>query len=350
MIVRLILSFVLMILIGGECVRADTTAPATSQTGVILVLPFTAPGADGYQWVGQSMQQVLSTDLVHGSTLKVIAPSGATPAADTDAAVKTATDFGANFVIFGQTQILDKTVRMTGEVVDATTGQPVGALKATGPLDQLFQLQDAVASQSLNALPGQMRDDEWRDRTGYASVPQSAPSDQGAYDQGSPPDNNYYYSNYPDYSYPAYSYPAYSYGYPYYPYSYPYGYYGAGFVIFDSHDHGHDHSHDGHDHSHGDFHGNGFHDNGFHGNGFHSNGFHGSGFHGSGFASRSFMGSGGFSHASTFGSGFAGRGAMMSPRMGGGFAGGGARTFGGGGFGGFHGGMGGFHGGMGGHR
>jgi hypothetical protein len=51
--------------------------------------------ADEYRWVSQSIQHVLAADLSHGSQLKVIAPANADPAADSDAALKSAADAGA---------------------------------------------------------------------------------------------------------------------------------------------------------------------------------------------------------------------------------------------------------------
>ncbi len=316
---RTILYLALIILMTADYVAAQPVARPTTQPQSVLVLPFAPPAGDDYQWVGQSIQQVLAADLTHGSTLKVIAPAGAKPATDADAALKSAVDAGADIVVFGQTQLLDKEIRLTGEVLDVASGQSITGLKATGPIDQLFHLEDAVAGQSLSSLPGGMRDDEWRDRTGYASEPQPNAASDGIYDQGGAPDDNNNYYNYPSY---GYAYPAYSSG-----YYYPYGFYGSGFIVINN---GHFHDHD--DHFHGDYHNNGFHGNGFHGNGFTNNG-------------------GGFSHSSMFNSGFSGGGGGMTPSpraAGGGFGGGGFR--GGGGFaggGGFHGGMG---GGMGGHR
>ena len=143
---RSLLLVALISLVTCGWAAAQAVAPATTQPTSVLVLPFTAPAADGYQWVGQSVQQVLAADLTHGTTLKVIAPSSAQPAADADAALKSAADVGASIVIFGQTQIIDKEIRLTGQVLEATTGQAITGLKATGPTDQLFHLEDAVAS------------------------------------------------------------------------------------------------------------------------------------------------------------------------------------------------------------
>src|SRR3954454_11242180 len=171
MTMRPILTLAFILILTAEYASAETTAPATGQTTSVLVLPFTAPAAAEYQWVGQSVQQVLASDLSHGSTLKVMAPASAKSAADADEALASARDAGASIVVFGQTQVLDKEIRLTGEMLDVATGRSITGLKSTGPIDQLFHLEDAVASQTLNALPGRMRDDEWRDRTGNASTP-----------------------------------------------------------------------------------------------------------------------------------------------------------------------------------
>src|SRR5438477_13092377 len=105
MTMRPILFIALILLTTAEFAFAEMTAPATGKTASVLILPFTAPAADEYQWVGQSVQQVLAADLSHGSTLKVIAPASAKSAADADAALTSAADAGASMVIFGQTQV-----------------------------------------------------------------------------------------------------------------------------------------------------------------------------------------------------------------------------------------------------
>src|SRR5436189_4574893 len=102
---RPVLSLALILLMSFEYAAAETTAPTTADGRSVLVLPFAPPAANEYQWVGPSVQQVLAADLTHGSTMKVIAPASAKPAADADEALRSAADAGASIVVFGQTQI-----------------------------------------------------------------------------------------------------------------------------------------------------------------------------------------------------------------------------------------------------
>ncbi len=55
--------------------------------------------------------------------------------------------------MFGQVQVSSAEVRITGQVLNVTTGKPLGALKATGPNAALFHLEDATAGQVFVALP-----------------------------------------------------------------------------------------------------------------------------------------------------------------------------------------------------
>src|SRR4051812_30023188 len=113
MTMRPIFTLALLLLMTAEYAFADTTAPATGQTTSVLILPFTAPAAAEYQWAGKSVQRVFPSDLSHGSPLKVRAPASAKSAADADEALASARDAGASLVVFGQSQVLDKEIRLT---------------------------------------------------------------------------------------------------------------------------------------------------------------------------------------------------------------------------------------------
>lgn len=136
--------------LGSPLLKGQAVPPDHSS---ILVLPFTAPSGGGDAWVGKAVQQDLLTDLTQGTTTRVSAPANATPAADSDEALKAGRDAGASIVVYGQAQNIGKTVRLSGQVLDLTTGKAIGALKATGPSDELFHLEDALAGQVFMSLP-----------------------------------------------------------------------------------------------------------------------------------------------------------------------------------------------------
>jgi TolB-like protein len=219
-----------------------TTAQTQPSESTVLVMPFSAP-ADSSAWIGMAVQQDLLTDVTQAVNARVLAPANLAPAADPAAALKAGHDAGASFVIFGQSQSTSKEVRLTGAVLDVSTGKPLAALKATGPSDQLFHLEDALAGQVFAAMP--------RTLLKTPIQPNQTPSPTGVY--VAPP-----VQDYTDYSTPTDTYPAYTnnyyqtpdYGsyYPDYTYAYPdwspWPYWGTGVVVLGNGFHHHFHDFD----------------------------------------------------------------------------------------------------------
>src|SRR5438270_8792310 len=125
----------LMVLVSPVWLVAQVaTEPGTVPS--VLVLPFESPGGAD-QWIGRGVQQDLLTDLSQGTTARVIAPADLPAAVDSVTARDAAQKVGASIVVFGQVQKAGTTLRMTGQVVDVTSGKSLGNLKATGPADDL---------------------------------------------------------------------------------------------------------------------------------------------------------------------------------------------------------------------
>ena len=223
----------------------------------ILVLPFQPvnPGETNI-WVGKSVQESLVADL---STL---APDRITTlnqfADSVEAAINLGRQSGARYVIAGGFVTADREVRITGQVLDVQTGQPVTGLKVTGDPGQIFRLEDTLAMQ----VKGRLFSDQPQTASApipQVTVPQPQPdvrvpqpvtettSVRNEYisDTVSQPAQTYYssyattpapvvygsdyaaYTSYPSYVYTApyvYSYPAYSFSYgPYCDFGYGYG-------------------------------------------------------------------------------------------------------------------------------
>lgn len=238
---------------GGRAIAAGRVA--------VLVLPFEpiSDKAGDQEWLGLALQRSVETDLGASPSVRVLlqqAPppeaaadddddDGAPPAgaAATDEATTTkpqppaiqrepsparddrvaaalaaaARDGRAEFVVRGEFQLLERRLRVTGQVLDAQTGEAVGHLKVTGSMDELFMLQDELGEQALHSLPlrGPAHPDERRNLT-RAPDPADTPYD-GYRDRS-------YYSRYSSYYYG---------GSPYY---YPYAIHSAGIGIgFSSH-------------------------------------------------------------------------------------------------------------------
>jgi len=205
------------------------TEPVVDQT-VILVLPFSAPGGSSYQWVGRAVQQDLLTDLAQGTRTRVIAPAGASPAADADAARRTAQQQGASMVMFGQVQAAGSELRLTGQVIDVAAAKPLANLKATGSADSLFHLEDALAGQTLAALPPDLvsaqaiqpqRPEKSPPDEGAAAGTHPYTTQQGAY-AAPPSSGGASYAPEPSYIYPSTTTYSYTYYQPVPVYTYPY--------------------------------------------------------------------------------------------------------------------------------
>lgn len=234
-----------------------------SANAVILVLPIASPGSGNYEWVGRGIQQDLVADLSQMTHARVVADPSARAATDERQALDAARQINAAFVLYGQSQISNNQMRVTGELMDTATGRPLAALKATAPVDQLFPLEDSLAAQAAQALPpppGMPRPTPQAPQTQPAltssqydsdePLPVATPNaqDAAARESSAPPpvdppaDSSSPYYSYTQavpptyYTYNTY-YTPYYWGYPYYPYYSPwwggvgvgigFGYYGG---------------------------------------------------------------------------------------------------------------------------
>jgi len=247
--------------------QAPETMRQAAAAATILVLPFAPLTSQDHDWISKGVQQDLAADLIRSSRLRVLAPSNAAPAGDSNAGLKAGRDAKASFVVFGHYQVSDSQLRVTGQVLETGVGQHLGALKSTGMLRDLFNVEDSLTAQVLSSLPRQLvsREPTEPDEgpnyvyhphdqfpAGAASPDQGAPPDTAQSNAPSTPYSSSDYSGYPGsyYSYPQsyyYAGPDYGdYGYNYYyPYGYDWGYPGAGFgFFFDGFRHHRDHDRD----------------------------------------------------------------------------------------------------------
>jgi TolB-like protein len=164
-------------LIALAAASAQTTEPAgVSVTGsgapnetTVLVLPIAAPPGGAYASLGRGIQQDMAADLTTMTHGRVIAPAAAPGAVDEQSALETGRRESARFVVWGAAQVSGDQLRVTGQVLDTSSGQPLAALKATAPLDNLFPLEDSLAAQAARALPPPV---------GIAQAPQTQPAPQ----------------------------------------------------------------------------------------------------------------------------------------------------------------------------
>jgi TolB-like protein len=122
----------------------------------IFIAPPKAVGEDGKTaWISQAVEQNIHNELIRTQGVRPILP--ATPPADREAAINAARAAGANYLLEGSYTLADPGIRITIQFLDLRTNQYIGAAKATGPLKELFALEDSVADQVKRMAQTQVR-------------------------------------------------------------------------------------------------------------------------------------------------------------------------------------------------
>jgi TolB-like protein len=108
------------------------------------------------QWVGRAVQQSLLSEAVRLRIVQAITPKEETltnhSTTDQSVAQEMGKESGADYVVFGSYQTLEKELRLTGSILDVGSGKIIGGLKATGAVRDLFGLQDQLAEQMKRQL------------------------------------------------------------------------------------------------------------------------------------------------------------------------------------------------------
>jgi TolB-like protein len=124
-------------------------APAVQLESKVLIVPFTTVEATDPDWIGRAVQQSLLADLSRGNGgTPMQAVGDATPLTSVEQAIEAGKKANARYVIFGSYQRIEPTLRITGQIVDVSTGKVVAGLKSTGSSRDLFEMQDTLAFQA----------------------------------------------------------------------------------------------------------------------------------------------------------------------------------------------------------
>jgi TolB-like protein len=210
--------------VGSLSLGQATTMPTVAQPTKVLVIPFTQIGDHGHEWVGAAIHENLVTQVSADSAVQAIGmnqPLANTSQQDAMAAAKGA---GAGLVVFGSFQFAGDALRVNGRVMETTYGQTIATLSATGPIIDLFKIEDTLSGQVSAAMPQPVNNVPtvtYGPQPSAETQPQAVP-----YYTANQPDSSataaaptyvysptYGYPTYPTYSYPAYSYPDYYGGY-----------------------------------------------------------------------------------------------------------------------------------------
>ncbi|UCD80746.1 MAG: hypothetical protein JSW26_04755 [Desulfobacterales bacterium] len=120
----------------------------------IAVLPFVNMSDDpGQEYFCDGITEDLITDLSKISDIFVIARNSTFAYKGKPVKIKqVAEELGVRYVMEGSVRKADKKVRITAQLIDATTGHHLWAERYTGVIDDVFSYQDKITQKIVNAL------------------------------------------------------------------------------------------------------------------------------------------------------------------------------------------------------
>src|SRR5437899_2798312 len=143
MLHRIARAFLLLSLAGVIVPVAKADAQAASGPKVleapprVMVYPFAPMGDPGrYAWVGAGVQQSLMVEATRPGVAAAVMPGSLPTTQPAEGAppfdpVAEATKAGAAIVVVGNYQIVDDSIRLTGQAIDTSNHQSVATLTAT---------------------------------------------------------------------------------------------------------------------------------------------------------------------------------------------------------------------------
>jgi adenylate cyclase len=128
----------------------------------LAVLPFANMSGDPEQeYFADGMVEEITTAIARLPWLFVIARNSAFTYKGKPVAVKqVAQELGVRYVLEGSVRKAGNRVRITGQLIDTTTGAHIWADRFDGALDDIFELQDQVASNVAGAIEPKLRQSE----------------------------------------------------------------------------------------------------------------------------------------------------------------------------------------------
>jgi TolB-like protein len=140
------------------CASAQEGPHVVEAAPRVMVFPFAPIGNPGsYEWIGTGIQQSLLVEVNRPGSIAWTVPVSAPATQPIANPVADAARSGATIAVFGNFQIIDDEIRVTGQTIDTGNGQVLVALKATGPIHDLFKVEDQLDVQLQQALPHEPR-------------------------------------------------------------------------------------------------------------------------------------------------------------------------------------------------
>ena len=140
----------------ASAVTTELSVPSSSEKPAIAVLPFTNMSGDPEQeYFSDGITEDIITELTRFLSLFVIARNSSFAfkgqAIDITEIGK---KLGVQFVVEGSVRKAGERIRITAQLIDATTGNHLWAERYDRNLDDIFAVQDEVASQIVTVIPG----------------------------------------------------------------------------------------------------------------------------------------------------------------------------------------------------
>ncbi|MCX5662145.1 MAG: hypothetical protein NTW19_20910 [Planctomycetota bacterium] len=141
---------------GNAAPAADVAQGATRHIAILQLAPFNNQVRFG--WIGKAVQDDLLSWMNDMPGLRASLPGedAQKPMADDKLAIEAARRAGANLVVYGSFQLMDPDVRIIAKLADANTGRVIGAARATGPIRELFRVEDSLGQQVRALIRAEM--------------------------------------------------------------------------------------------------------------------------------------------------------------------------------------------------
>ena len=132
---------------------APTVAGAQAPDGVVVAPFVNISGAPEDEWIGVGIAETVETDIGRIAGVEVVRLAASANARGA-AALETAREIGAAWLVTGGYQRVGDQIRITASVLDPATGDIADAIRVDGSVGDLFGLQDEVVVQLGAALAG----------------------------------------------------------------------------------------------------------------------------------------------------------------------------------------------------
>ena len=149
---------------------ASGVAPRSTQTAArrdkrsIVVLPFANMSPDAANdYLGDGLTEEIIADLAKVRALSVISRTSAMQLKGAKKDVKTiGRELGVQYVLDGSVRKAGNSLRITAQLVDAATDAPLWSEKFSGTMDDVFEVQERVSREIVQALDITLTSDEHR--------------------------------------------------------------------------------------------------------------------------------------------------------------------------------------------